>query len=300
MTDLRTCHWCGKHYYYNNIGNYSWYCSTRCKAAAEREKKREEEERRRKREEIIKQGGLGAKFLKIWDIIKWSAIIIGVIGFLCCFLYLNRSINASNSSIHSNDNNKSVQESVKKQLSVNDNMHENGMEVNEDQNTGESLEVKEPQSDQLYSRLDVANEERADFFTYSQNNTDETNETGNVIEDVGVITEREDYSKQKVYDIVDVMPIYPDGDHELMEFIAANVDYPKEAIEKGIEGRVFVKFIVEPDGSISNASIVRGIGYGCDEEAIRVIESMPAWEPGRKNGKVVRVSMTAPVSFNLR
>lgn len=111
---------------------------------------------------------------------------------------------------------------------------------------------------------------------------------------------RLDFSKQKVYDIVDVMPVYPDGEHELMDYIANKVEYPQEAVERGVEGRVFVKFIVEPDGSISNAKIIRGIGYGCDEEAIRVIESLPNWEPGRRRNEVVRVAMTVPVNFKLQ
>lgn len=65
------------------------------------------------------------------------------------------------------------------------------------------------------------------------------------------------------------------GEVELMEYIAQNIRYPQEALESGIHGRVFVSFVVEPNGSISNVKVLRGIGYGCDEEAMRVVKTMP-------------------------
>lgn len=112
--------------------------------------------------------------------------------------------------------------------------------------------------------------------------------------------EEKDFSKRKVYDIVDEMPVFPGGDNELLKYIEDNLEFPQEAIDGGVHGRVFVNIIVEPDGSISNAKIIRGIGSGCDEEAVRVIESMPHWNPGRRKGEEVRVSMTIPVSFKLQ
>lgn len=120
-----------------------------------------------------------------------------------------------------------------------------------------------------------------------------------IVED-NVAPIEEDFSKQIVFDIVDEMPVFPGGDHELMRYIEDNLNYPQEALERGIQGRVFVKIIVEPNGSISNAKIIRGLGFGCDEEAISVIESMPNWEPGRKNGETVRVNIAVPVSFKLQ
>ena len=71
------------------------------------------------------------------------------------------------------------------------------------------------------------------------------------------------------------------------------------AIETGIHGTVYVNFVVEPDGSISNISVGRGIGGGCDEEAVRVVKMMPKWKPGRQRGKAVRVSFNLPIHFKL-
>ena len=96
------------------------------------------------------------------------------------------------------------------------------------------------------------------------------------------------------------MPAYPGGDAKLMEYVAKNIKYPQIARETGIQGRVFVGFVVEPDGSVSNVKVLRGIGGGCDEEAMRVVKSMPKWKPGKQRGKAVRVSYMLPVNFKLQ
>ena len=106
--------------------------------------------------------------------------------------------------------------------------------------------------------------------------------------------------KNGVYQIVEEMPKFPGGENALMDYVAKNVVYPKEAQEKGISGRVFVGFIVEKDGSVSEVKVLRGIGGGCDEESIRVVKAMPKWKPGKQNGKPVRVSYQLPIFFKLQ
>ena len=127
---------------------------------------------------------------------------------------------------------------------------------------------------------------------------DSLEEDGEVTEGL-VVPWRDESDEPEVYMIVDEMPEFPGGDKELYQFIADNVKYPAEAKEKGIKGRVFVNFIVEPDGSVSDIKVLRGIGGGCDEEAVRVVESMPKFKPGIQNGEAVRVSYTVPVNFRL-
>ncbi len=102
-----------------------------------------------------------------------------------------------------------------------------------------------------------------------------------------------------IYQIVDEMPQFPGGEAAMMKFVANNVKYPQEAKDKEIDGRVFVSFVVEKDGSVSNVKVMRGIGGGCDEEAVRVISAMPKWKPGIKDGKPVRVSYMMPLTFKL-
>ena len=106
--------------------------------------------------------------------------------------------------------------------------------------------------------------------------------------------------EQEIFKIVEEMPSYPGGEAKLMEFVAKNIKYPQIARETGIQGRVFVNFVVEPDGSVSNVSVLRGIGGGCDEEAMRVVKSMPKWKPGKQRGKAVRVQYMLPVNFRLQ
>jgi len=96
------------------------------------------------------------------------------------------------------------------------------------------------------------------------------------------------------------MPEFPGGMAALMKYLAENIKYPSLAKESGIQGRVFINFVVEPDGAISNVKVLRGIGGGCDEEAVRVVERMPKWSPGKQRGKPVRVSYNLPVKFTLQ
>ena len=110
----------------------------------------------------------------------------------------------------------------------------------------------------------------------------------------------EEVVEQEIFKIVEEMPAFPGGEAKLMEYVAKNVKYPQIARETGVQGRVYVNFVVEPDGSVSNVSVLRGIGGGCDEEAMRVVKSMPKWKPGKQRGKAVRVSYMLPVNFKLQ
>lgn len=94
-------------------------------------------------------------------------------------------------------------------------------------------------------------------------------------------------------------PAYPGGDSAMAKFIGKKLNYPKKAWKNGIEGRVIVKFVVEKDGSTSNHTIVKDIGYGCGEEVVRVIKKMPKWKPGKQKGKTVLVWVALPVNFKI-
>jgi protein TonB len=96
------------------------------------------------------------------------------------------------------------------------------------------------------------------------------------------------------------MPEFPGGEQAMFDFVANNVVYPQEARDKEIEGRVFVRFIIEKDGSVSDVKVAKGIGGGCDEEAVRVVKAMPKWKPGKQDGKPVRVNFTMPFFFKLQ
>lgn len=112
--------------------------------------------------------------------------------------------------------------------------------------------------------------------------------------------EEEDIGEAEIFTVVESMPEFPGGMGELMKYLGTSIKYPPLAKESGIQGRVFINFVVEPNGEISNVKILRGIGGGCDEEAVRVVENMPRWKPGKQRGKAVRVSYNLPVKFTLQ
>ena len=102
-----------------------------------------------------------------------------------------------------------------------------------------------------------------------------------------------------VYTIVEKQPQFPGDMVALGSYMKANVNYPIEARQAGIKGKVFVSFIVEPDGNRTDNTVLKGLGYGCDEEAIRVIRNMPLWEPGSQSGHPIRVKYKLPILFGV-
>lgn len=110
---------------------------------------------------------------------------------------------------------------------------------------------------------------------------------------------REPRQTGEVYTVVEKQPSFPGGPSALQEYVRRNRIYPEAAKKANISGRVFVAFIVNTDGSIQNAELLKGIGMGCDEEAIRLVKRMPNWIPGSQSGKAVRVKYNLPIAFDL-
>ena len=117
-----------------------------------------------------------------------------------------------------------------------------------------------------------------------------------------VVTEvaaEETVEEEEIFIFVEKMPEYPGGEEALYKFLGENIKYPDLARDNNISGTVVVKFVVEKDGSITKASILREIGGGCGKEALRVVNAMPKWKPGQQSGKSVRTEFTLPVQFEL-
>lgn len=102
-----------------------------------------------------------------------------------------------------------------------------------------------------------------------------------------------------VFTVVEKQPEFPGGFDALKEYMRQTVHYPSEAQKASIKGRVFVSFVVEPDGTITHVQLLKGLDYGCDEEAIRVIKAMPRWTPGSQSGRPLRVKYNLPVLFGI-
>jgi len=140
---------------------------------------------------------------------------------------------------------------------------------------------------------DVEIEEEFEFES-----TEADDET--IIDAVPVIDDEEEEKDEQVFVVVEDMPEFPGGELALRKWIANHIDYPVIAAENGIQGKVYVTFVVDKDGSISNARIARGVDPSIDQEALRVVNNLPNWKPGMQRGKPVRVSYTVPINFQLQ
>ncbi|GAB3331156.1 hypothetical protein GCM10027299_36720 [Larkinella ripae] len=103
----------------------------------------------------------------------------------------------------------------------------------------------------------------------------------------------------EVFIAVEQNPQFPGGAKKMAEFLEKNLNYPPQASRANIAGKVYLQFVVNTDGSIVDVSVVKGVGFGCDEEALRVVKKMPNWQPGKQSGRPVRVKYTLPVVFAL-
>lgn len=110
----------------------------------------------------------------------------------------------------------------------------------------------------------------------------------------------EEIIEDEIFTIVEKMPEFPGGIKALFDYLGKNLKYPAMAKDAKIQGKVYVTFVVGKDGSVGDVRVLRGIGGGCDEEAIRVVKNMPKWEPGRQRNKTVRVQYNLPINFILK
>ena len=143
-------------------------------------------------------------------------------------------------------------------------------------------------------------EDDADVEETTIATSEETNQAVE-IKYVPVAVEEEEPEEQTIFEVVEQMPEFPNGGMAgLMQYLSKNIKYPPLAQENGTQGRVTVQFVVNRDGSIVDAKVLRGVDPYLDKEAIRVISSMPKWKPGMQRGKAVRVKYTVPVMFRLQ
>lgn len=124
-------------------------------------------------------------------------------------------------------------------------------------------------------------------------------ENGMIIEDLKEVVTQEAPKEEEVFEMVEQQPEFPGGQAEMMKFIKDNMKYPVIAMENGVHGRVYCQFVVGANGKIRDVKVVRGVDPYLDKEAVRVIQMMPDWIPGRQNGRAVSVRYTLPVLFKL-
>lgn len=145
--------------------------------------------------------------------------------------------------------------------------------------------------------VEVPDEEEIEEEIEIELDVEVTEET--VIEDIVFEEAPEEEEVEEVFTIVEDQPEFPGGMPAFYEFVSKNMKYPAQARRMGIEGRVFVQFVVDKDGSVTEVKAVKGIGAGCDEEAERVLRMSPKFKPGKQRGRAVKVRMVLPIIFKL-
>jgi len=145
----------------------------------------------------------------------------------------------------------------------------------------------------------VANDEEiAEELVIEDLDIDENSQVEMVVSEYVEATE--EVVEEEIFTIVEKMPEFPGGIEALFSYLGKNIEYPDLAKDAKIEGKVYITFVVNSNGGIDNVMVLRGIGGGCDEEAVRVVKSMPTWIPGKQRGKAVKVQYNLPINFILK
>lgn len=159
----------------------------------------------------------------------------------------------------------------------------------------------EHESDAIVSSVVKSTSDKAALVAQGKTSGEETVNAMGRADDTFIANEiqRMTSTDDDVYEVVEKMPAFPGGIAELMKYLSSNIKYPVEAHKAGIQGRVVVSFVVNKDGTVKDAKIVRSVDKSIDAEALRVISAMPKWQPGYQDGKAVSVRYTVPVTFRL-
>ncbi len=160
-------------------------------------------------------------------------------------------------------------------------------------------EIKPPPPPEPPKVTEVLNIVEDDVEIEDELEIEDTESDQETVVEIVAIEEEEEEEEAQVFFIVENMPEFPGGQLELRKHIAQNVKYPEIAKENGIQGKVFVQFVVNQNGEVEDAKVVRGVDPSLDKEAIRVINNLPKWTPGSQRGKPVKVSFTVPINFQL-
>ena len=154
-----------------------------------------------------------------------------------------------------------------------------------------------PPKIQLPQIIEVPDEEEIEEDIEVELDVEVTEET--VIEDIIFEEAPEEEEIEEVFTIVENQPEFPGGMAAFYKYVGDNMDYPSQARRMGLEGRVYVQFVVDKDGTVTEVKAVKGIGAGCDEEAERVLRQAPKFKPGKQRGRAVKVRMVLPIIFKL-
>ncbi len=170
----------------------------------------------------------------------------------------------------------------------------------------EKLQPSKPAGSEQFTNLKVKDQDSSNVNTQDQLLTMNTgtktikSDSVKVVDPFPVDPKPAGNGSGSVFKWAEKMPSFPGGEAEMLKYLQKNIRYPAEAREIGLDGTVYLSFVVTTSGDIAQVNVLRGIGGGCEEEAIRVIKKMPAWNVGLQNGNPVNVQFTLPVTFKLK
>lgn len=163
----------------------------------------------------------------------------------------------------------------------------------------EQPEPEQPEPEAVIEELIVVDDDKVVENLNIDSEADEKTKTNINIVQTTFNVETEEEVEPISFAVVEEKPTFPGGESELLKFIAENTKYPEIAKENGIQGRVFVQFVIDKNGNVTNVTIARGVDPYLDAEAIRVVKMLPRWTPGKQRGKPVPVTFVVPINFKL-
>ncbi|MEJ5266702.1 MAG: energy transducer TonB [Bacteroidales bacterium] len=163
----------------------------------------------------------------------------------------------------------------------------------------EQPEPEQPEPEAVIEELIVVDDDKVVENLNIDTEADEKTKTNINIVQTTFNVETEEEVEPISFAVVEEKPTFPGGEAELLKFIAENTKYPEIAKENGIQGRVFVQFVIDKNGNVTNVTIARGVDPYLDAEAIRVVKMLPKWTPGKQRGKPVPVTFVVPINFKL-
>lgn len=298
----RKCKWCGRDYDAYSTAARDGYCSSKCKAEAERSKMevdRLEMENRKLRQASANSGSSGGSGSGgdgcSPTMIKWGAIVFIVLAIMGMCKGGDEDEKQDKKAAQrtgqvsktSKQETQTVQKSAKKIEPVAENVQTEEIP----QAASEDVSVASSTNEEQVTAQQASEEQVSEEMKEKQ--------IEELPEEVAEETPENTTAEETVFNMVGQMPEFPGGHVELEKYLEDHLQYPEVAQENGTQGRVTVQFVVNTDGSISDAQVVRGLDPSCNGEALRLINSMPRWIPGQQDGKNVRVKYTISVIFKL-
>lgn len=296
MGHIKTCEWCGRSYdYIKSTSRYPYsFCSKRCEMQYEMQK-RELEGAKATNNSGVGSGSSGTesgcmKYIVILIIILM--IIVGIFG------DPDEKSDKEKKSAKT-ERTKNAAANNKSDATYNSAAESDIEKINESlldkTNEEAKLSVTEEEQLELQEPVNTTDATEAALNESSQSGNDTQTESS--VTDENENTSESSVVDNKVYSVVEQMPNFPGGEAALLEYISANLKYPQSALEQGTQGTVMLRFVVTGTGGIGEVQILKGLDPDCDDEAKRVVKSLPKFNPGMQQGRPVSVWYTAPVRF---